>query len=43
MLLGTAYEDVEQAFGGNLDPSKDQGAETSRLYGGGWSRSASCS
>ncbi len=33
MLLGTAYEDVEHAFGGNLDPSKEQAEETSRLHG----------
>jgi len=34
MLLGISYEDVEAAFGGNIDPSKDHWAEGQRLYNG---------
>jgi hypothetical protein len=33
MLLGLRYEDVEQAFGGNIDPSKGQEEESSRVQG----------
>ena len=32
MLLGIKYEDVEIAFGGNIDPSKDRAEETERLH-----------
>jgi hypothetical protein len=32
MLLGIRYEDVENAFGGNIDPSKDRAEESQRLY-----------
>ena len=32
MLLGIKYEDVEKAFGGNIDPSKDRAEETQRVY-----------
>lgn len=31
MLLGIKYEDVEKAFGGNIDPSKDRAEETQRM------------
>jgi len=31
MLLGIKYEDVEEAFGGNIDPSKGQAEESQRL------------
>ena len=31
MLLGISYEDVEKAFGGNIDPSKDRTEETQRM------------
>ena len=34
MLLGINYEDVEGAFGGNLDPSKDRAEESCRLQNG---------
>lgn len=32
MLLGLEYGDVVQAFGGNIDPSKDHKEEGQRLY-----------
>jgi hypothetical protein len=32
MLLGIKYEEVEMAFGGNIDPSKDRVEESQRLY-----------
>lgn len=32
MLLGIKYEEVEAAFGGNIDPSKGKGDESQRLY-----------
>jgi hypothetical protein len=32
MLLGIEYEEVEQAFGGNLDPTKGQEEEITRLH-----------
>jgi hypothetical protein len=32
MLLVIEYEEVEQAFGGNLDPAKGQEEETARLH-----------
>jgi hypothetical protein len=32
MLLGIKYEDVEKAFEGNLDPTKDHDSEALRMY-----------
>jgi hypothetical protein len=32
MLLGLNYEEVESAFGGNLDPTKGKQEETARLH-----------
>ena len=32
MLLGIKYEDVEAAFGGNIDPSKGKAEESQRVY-----------
>jgi hypothetical protein len=32
MLLGISYEEVETAFGGNIDPSKNKQEESQRLY-----------
>src|SRR5438309_10220787 len=32
MLLGISYEEVETAFGGNIDPSKDHAEESRRVY-----------
>jgi hypothetical protein len=32
MLLGIKYEEVEAAFGGNIDPSKGKADESQRLY-----------
>ncbi|MGD0404602.1 MAG: hypothetical protein ABSB66_15560 [Candidatus Acidiferrales bacterium] len=32
MLLGIKYEEVEAAFGGNIDPTKDKQEEGQRLY-----------
>ena len=34
MLLGLPYEHVERAFGGNIDPSRDQEQETQRIRNG---------
>src|ERR1019366_2180773 len=34
MLLGIEYEDVERAFGGNIDPSKNLAEESRRLWSG---------
>jgi hypothetical protein len=32
MLLGIKYEDVETAFGGNIDPAKGKAEESERVY-----------
>jgi hypothetical protein len=32
MLLGITYEEVERAFGGNIDPTRESGSEENRLY-----------
>jgi hypothetical protein len=32
MLLGISYEEVKQAFGGNIDPAGDREVEQNRLY-----------
>ena len=34
MLLGIEYDEVEKAFGGNLDPTKDRKEESARLRSG---------
>jgi hypothetical protein len=34
MLLGIEYEEVEEAFGGNIDPAKGKEEESARLYSG---------
>jgi hypothetical protein len=34
MLLGIGYEEVEQAFGGNINPAKGKDEESARLYAG---------
>jgi len=32
MLLGISYDEVEKAFGGNIDPSKSKEQEANRVY-----------
>ena len=34
MLLGIGYDEVEGAFGGNFDPTKDMKEESRRVYSG---------